>query len=406
MKIQKILILLILLITFSIADNSTVLESAETEFGIAKKHSYSYYKIDASKGDRVTIKLNQMDADGDLYVRIGAIATKDKWDYKSINSKAKDEKITFVLSGDNTIYISVYAYKCIRTVEHKIRVEINNNEEKGSVKRFPKNLASSDKFVTYTPSDGIDSTTPVVLFLNGLDRTLDKYDGIMSFLADKGYFVIGAYSNSYNPNYSKDIFNDVINATKRHSNLTLNKLAVIGHSLGGGNGFYVMKHFQDLGYGRDGSLVFSLEGWFPFGMKADDFKELDGHIALLQMNGKKGTDDIDPLMNLTIWNLAENSKKFLLTLPENNHFYIEGSRDNISEKRELLEIVAKITDDAFSDSQDGYKSIASENKATYDAVYKSVQRFGSYGCDGSAGNAIGTLNSLGNDIDYCSPQQY
>jgi len=414
MKIEKILILLIAFVTLSIANNITILESGETKFGVANKHTYSYYKIDASKGDMVTINLHDMDADGDLYVHIGSLASRDKWDYKSNNSKLRDEHNSFSLTADDTIYIAVYAKKCIETVEHEITVDINKNgkdkEKKrdleNSVKSFPKNPSASDKFVTYTPKDGIDSSTPVVLFLNGLDRTLNKYSGIMNFLASKGYFVIGAYSNSYDPNYSKNIFTKVINATKEHSNLKLNKLAVIGHSLGGGNSFYVMKHFQDLGYGNDKSLILSIEGWFPFGMKRDDFKNFDGHIAFLQMNGKKGTSDVDPLMSLTIWNLAKNSENFFLTLPQNNHYYIEGDIDKISQKSDLLELVGSITDDAFNNSKEGYNSISSSNKANYNDILKSVEKFGSFGCDGVAGNAIGTLNSLGNNIDYCSPDKY
>jgi len=407
MKIQKIWIILLAFTTFSIADDVTKLEVGESKFGIANKHTYSYYKVNAEKGDRVTITLHDMDADGDLYVRMGAVATRDKWDYKSKNSKLNDEESTFTLSQDNTIYISVYANKCINTVEHTITVNINDNSEKDKkIKSFPKEPVSSDNFVTYTPKDGINSSTPVVLFLNGLGRTLDKYDGIMHFLSTEGYFVIGAYSNSYEPQYSKDIFENVITATKKHSNLTLNKLAIIGHSLGGGNSFYLMKNFQEMGYGKDGSLVLSIEGWFPFGMKKNDFEDLNGHIAFLQMNGKKGTDDVDPLTSLTVWNLAKNSQKFFLTLPQNNHLYIEGSRDNILYKSNLLTIISKITDDAFNNSRDGYNSISSDNKVSYTDIYQSVKQFGHDGCDGKVGNAISTLNELGNDINYCQPEIY
>jgi len=407
MKMQKILIFLLALTTFSIADDITTLESGEEKFGIATKHTYSYYKINAEKGDKVTITVDNMDADGDLYVRMGSVATRDKWDYKSKNSNLNDEESTFTLSDDDTIYISVYANKCINTVEHTVMVDINGNaEKKQNVKSFPQEPASSDKFVTYTPADGIDSSTPVVLFLNGIGRTLDKYDGIMNFLSSKGYFVIAAYSDSYNPEYSKDIFTNVIKATKKHSNLSLDKLAVIGHSLGGGNSFYVMKQFQDLGYASDASLILSIEGWFPFAMKEDDFKKIDGHVAFLQMNGQKGTDDVDPLMSLSIWKLLKNSKRLFLTLPQNNHLYVEGSRDDMSDKSELLKIVANLTDDAFTNSSDGYNSLPSENKASYNDIYKTVKKFGSSGCKGEVGNAIGTLNDFGNDVDYCHPEMY
>jgi pimeloyl-ACP methyl ester carboxylesterase len=406
MLIKKILILLLLFITFSMAADTVRLKSGETKFGIADKHTYSYYKIDALKGDTVTIALSKMDADGDLYVRIGATASREEWDCKSHKSKLKDEECSVTLQEDNTVYISVYADKCIRTVEHHITAEITKNDNLKLVERFPKSIDASNKFVTYTPPNGINNSTPVVLFLNGFKRTLDKYDGIMHFLSNQGYFVIGVYSNSYNPEYSKDTFERIIKSTQKYSNLKLNKLAIMGHSLGGGNSFYLMKYFQDLGYGKDGSLVLSFEGWFPFAMKQNDFKQLYGHIAFLQMNGKKGTDDIDPLMSLSIWNLAKNSQKFFLTLPQNNHLYIEGDRDSIVEKHKLLDILAKLMHDAFTKSSNGYNAISLDNKATYDDIYKMAKQFRHNGCDGRVGNAIDTLNSLGNDIDYCSPEQY
>jgi len=408
MKIKKILILLIAFGTFSIANNITTLKSAETKFGIADEHDYSYYKINASEGDVVSVNLHDMDADGDLYINIGSIATKDKWKYKSTHSKLRDEAYTFTMIDDDTVYLSVYANKCIATVEHKITVDINSEEkERNSIKIFPNNPSSSDKFVTYTPVEGISSSTPVVLFLNGSKRTLDKYEGLMNFLSKEGYFVIGAYSDKYDPNYSKNIFTEVINATKEHSDLTLNKLAVIGHSLGGGNSFFVMKHFQNLGYGKDGSLILSIEGWFPFGMKANDFKEIDGNVAFLEMNGKTGTNDVDLLTNLTIWNLLKNSQNFFLTVPTNDHLYIEGDSENFLEKSDLVEIIANIVKDAFTKSDSGYNSISSKYKASYQDIYTSIENLKyTGGCSGKVGNAISTLTELGNDINYCQPEKY
>jgi len=295
-------------------------------------------------------------------------------------------------------------------LEYKSTVETNKNGQEKSnnkVQNFPKKPTPANKFVTYTPANGIDSSTPVVLFLNGSKRTLDKYDGILNFLSTKGYFVIGAYSDSYDPSYSINIFTEVINLTKKYTKLKLNKLAVIGHSLGGGNSFYVMKHFQEMGYGNDGSLILSVEGWFPFAMKKNDFSKINGDVAFLQMNGKDGTKDIDLRMNLTIWNLLENSEKYFLSLPQNNHFYIEDNKENILKKKYLLDIIAKMTDDAFSNSHNGYKSISSKYKASYKEISDIAKKIKSTGgCSGKVGNAISTLNELGNDINYCQPEKY
>ena len=273
------------------------------------------------------------------------------------------------------------------------------------VDRVPQNDSLLERFVTYSPTQGVDDSTPVVLFLNGIHQPLSRYDGIMRFMANRGYYVIGAYNNSYDPIYSQNIFTSEIDKLQNYYNLSLNKLIVMGHSLGGGNAFYVMKHFRDMGYGSGGSLILSIDGWFPFRMTQDRFNSLDSRVGLVQMNGERGTGS-DPLLLLTIWKLVENKHKYLLKLPANDHNYIEGDYSTILRRDDLTDVVGRLSNDMLIKSERGYETLSSRYKMSYATLYQSLQKYGSSGCDGERGGALPVLNEFGNDINYCRPEDY
>lgn len=283
--------------------------------------------------------------------------------------------------------------------------EPDNSVKNADASRVPKNDSLVERFVTYSPKEGVKESTPVVLFLNGMRQPLSTYDGIMRFMANRGYYVIGAHNNSYDPIYSQNIFTSEIDKLQKYYNISLNKLIVMGHSLGGGKAFHVMKHFRDMGYGSGGSLILSLDGWFPFKMTQNRFNSLDSRVGLVQMNGYRGTAT-DPLVLLTIWKLSENKHKYLLKLPANDHSYVEGDYSSILRKKDLTEIVSKLSNDMLINSERGYESLSGRYKMSYDSLYQSVKRYGSTGCDGQIGGALPVLNEFGNDINYCRPEDY
>ena len=99
--------------------------------GISPKQKYRDYKIHAKAGDRLKVHAYNMDADGDLFVKVGSKASWDDFDKKSNHQKLKDEEVTIDIENDTDVYISLYASEfCQHTVEHKIKVtRINAIEE-------------------------------------------------------------------------------------------------------------------------------------------------------------------------------------------------------------------------------------------------------------------------------------
>ncbi len=284
-----------------------------------------------------------------------------------------------------------------------------------TVKRYPEQ-GLTDEYVVYAPEeDKITEDMPVVLFLVGGNSHVSSYTGIMQFLASKGYYVIGSdQGGSYNSYETYSVFRSAINATRRDYHLKFSKLLVMGHSQGGGQAFYVMKKLQDysreleLGFGSEGSLVLSVDGWFAFSMNQSDVRGLQGNIAFIQMNGLASTGT-DPRIDLTIWNLANQTDRKFLILPENNHSYIAGGLDNLLKNRkDMLYLVGALADDIFTGETAGYQSIPEENKSSYDEIYNTLRAKSTYTSGDCAGNDYNAYNGQLKyyDINYCTPEDY
>ncbi len=283
-----------------------------------------------------------------------------------------------------------------------------------SPKRYPdEGLATEDDYVVYYPQDPdtqedvISEDMPVVLFLEGggSGPKIDHYRGIMQYLASHGYFVIGGETGEgYDIRNYAHIFEKALNVAKDAHGLSVKKLAVMGHSQGGGQAFYMMKYFQDPlhgGYGSDASLVLSIDGWFAFDMNRSDLGELQGDVAFLQMNGLVGTGT-DPRVHLSIWNLASKTERKFLTLPQNSHGYVTGSFESVLGKTDLIHIVGALCDDVFTQASSGYASIPEVNKATFKQIKNILKPEDQYSedCAGVAYNAHSELDKY--NINYCT----
>ncbi len=277
------------------------------------------------------------------------------------------------------------------------------------VKRYPEQ-GLTDEYVVYAPEeDSINADIPVVLFLVGGGSHVSSYPGVMQFLASKGYYVIGSdHGGSYNSYETYSVFNTALYAARSKYHLNLSKMVVMGHSQGGGQAFYVMKKMQDKGFGSEASLVLSIDGWFAFSMNQSDIRALQGETAFLQMNGLAGTGT-DPRIDLTIWNLANQTDRKFLILPENNHSYVAGSLDNLlNNRKDILYIVGALTDDVFTAKTAGYESIPEENKSSYNAINNALKPKNTYHSGDCYGNDYNARNGQLKyyNINYCTPEKY
>ncbi len=272
-----------------------------------------------------------------------------------------------------------------------------------NVTRYPDQNLTDDGYVVYYPTDNITPDMPVVLFLEGGGSGIhiDNYSGIMKYLASYGYFVIGGETGEgYDIRNYVHIFDEALDTAKDAHELSIKKLAVMGHSQGGGQAFYVMKYFQNKGYGEV-SLTLSVDGWFAFDMNKSDLRDLKGDVRFLQMNGVEGTGT-DPRIKLTIWNLADQTDRRFLTLPKDNHMYIAGDINQTLKKKDLIGTIGAIVDDSFSRSNTGYCSLPDERKSSYEKIEKNLKDKSEYHSGDCAGEQYNAKNELQDyDIDYC-----
>jgi len=291
---------------------------------------------------------------------------------------------------------------------YEFQVAAGNDYESAGpyeVKRYPEVGLENGEYVVYYPENAITKDMPVVLFLEGggSGPKIQDYKGIMKYLASRGYFVIGGETGAgYGIKNYVHIFEGAINVAKNAHELSIKKLAVMGHSQGGGSAFYTMKYFQDKGYGIDASLVLSIDGWFAFDMNQTNLQSLKGDVRFLQMNGLEGTGT-DPRIKLSIWNLASQTDRKFLTLPEDDHSYVKGDFNQTMEKKDLIHIVGALCDDTFNPpSSSGYDSIDNARKTTFNEIKEALKDKEQYSgdCAGVAYNAReGELKYY--DIDYC-----
>jgi len=266
---------------------------------------------------------------------------------------------------------------------------------------YSNNKEGDNKYIAYYPKNGIDADMPVVMFIKGAGMNIERYEGIMKFMASKGYYVIGVNTSSHQSAYVTRYLEIALNEAINEHGLNVSKLVIMGHSLGGGQVFYAMKKFRDDGYGSEGSLALSIDGWFAFNMNQVDLHDLDSKVAFLQMNGVDGTGT-DPRIDLTIWNLSTQADKAFYTLPSNNHSYVAGDLNSILAKKDLLLTIGALTDDTFNGVDTGTESIPEQNKASYTDIYNALKAEDTYSgdCKGNIGNGISTIKN--NDIDYCA----
>lgn len=263
----------------------TLLSGNRLEQRVVNKNSYKYYKIHVSKGDTVTVDLTNMDADGDLYVNIGLPALKNRNTCKSTHNAddytdTTPEQCVVTLDHDDTVYISVYAQKCIHNVYHDIVATVTHGAAHGD---YPPMDDGKDGIVsgygawgvhTFTQKDEDDEEVkikstilkpnsngkkPVVFFISGAGPNYDNYSKLCEFIASKGNVVvfIHYYDSMWKNTYYSSIYEKIKQIIDHNSDIIdTHKIGLMGHSVGSNVALWLGKKlYHDDNLGDNGRFI-------------------------------------------------------------------------------------------------------------------------------------------------------
>jgi hypothetical protein len=92
-------------------DEGILLTSNEAQSGSVVRDGMDYYRIPALFADSVMVTLEGLNADADLYVKIGAKPTTADHDCKSTNGGTSNELCTLTILDDTDVYIGVFGFR-------------------------------------------------------------------------------------------------------------------------------------------------------------------------------------------------------------------------------------------------------------------------------------------------------
>lgn len=178
------------------------------------------------------------------------------------------------------------------------------------------------KTVLYHPV-GIDTPRPTLFFYGGYrSQTPDRYKGLLYFVASKGYNIIFLTCPKAELRNLKLVTQDAIDAFASYIDKT--KVGFIGHSMGAGVTFWMIKEFESQ-LGSKARLLFPMaSGYTAFNtdlIPTEKDIQLPSNTKMIQqIYAKDFTTDIrigiDLFLNNTI--LIEN-KEFMFIYGDQNH---------------------------------------------------------------------------------------
>jgi hypothetical protein len=270
------------------------------------------------------------------------------------NSYNLESKTEFTVNDDGYIYGSKGQY----TIDWK--------EDNG------------DYFAAY-PKENIKNA-PLVL-LSGY-KNLNRYKGLMKFLASHGCYVVAHTERKNNEGWSdpapriKHFENAILDVEKL--GIDTSRLITMGSSSGGMVSYKIMNYFKKQGYGSTKSFIIDIEGYYAVGMKKDDLNQLESDSLILHLGGYTGVQDAkfdeDPRTLLSLSKILNNNmEKSFIVLNSPNHSYASGTYEDIIQKKDLLiPIDAMLKYKFFNDNgqYDNAKAILFDNyKETVQKVY-------------------------------------
>ena len=82
-----------------------------------------FYTLEATEGQRLESILDQLNADADLYVRVGARPTGSEYDCKSTNGGTNQDTCALTINHTDTVYIAVDGYNA---TSYRLRASLSN----------------------------------------------------------------------------------------------------------------------------------------------------------------------------------------------------------------------------------------------------------------------------------------
>ena len=184
----------------------------------------------------------------------------------------------------------------------------------------------------YYPTDIPEGTqVPVVFFASGYKSDDSKdYESLLTFIASHGYYVIYAKHAWSNVFANMDKMLDDTNGILPKIDTT--RIGVVGHSLGGGYTFNVLKHFSDKGYGEAGRFIMVLEGYYAYDLNKTEVQNLPANTnVVMQQYGAGGNNRVnntDPRITLTEFYLLDSisdDQKDWQIVEDADHHYPTGN---------------------------------------------------------------------------------
>lgn len=131
--------------------------------------------------------------------------------------------------------------------------------------------------------DGKTDRTPVMFFSHGYGPNVSAaYKQFIDHAVSRGIIVVfapypmdGTMTNRYNI-----LWNGFVRATETYATqMDLSRLAVVGHSFGGGAvPTIAYRAFKEKGWGKNGGLAFSLAPWYTQELTTQQWSQIPSHI--------------------------------------------------------------------------------------------------------------------------------
>jgi hypothetical protein len=246
---------------------------------------------------------------------------------------------------------------------------------------------------------------------------VQRFEGLMRFIASQGVYVIGHTANTVGDAVSDGLIplfeTALTESLGKYPTLDKSKFGIIGQSRGGGQVFKIMQYFKGHQYGSAHSFVVPLDGSFAHEMSTADLNNLHTDALFIQFGGAIG-NITDPRRTLSINKLLPgDTNKGFVTIDTNlnhgwdDHIYGHGDLETFLTKRKLASSINGIVDYELFDINNGKNVVFNPDNtaATIQDIVNNLKpnpQDYSYACDGHGTAEGGSNYHFLRDVDYCT----